>query len=62
MAHVKQAILDSLGKPHAHPDGATVSDLERVLGNPALARVVFEKRAQVEELFRQHDAVVKALT
>ena len=62
MAHVKLAILDSAGAVHPTADSATIADLARLLDNAAHGRMVFEKRAQIEELFRQHDEMVQALT
>lgn len=62
MAHTKVAVFDSANKFHADPDSATMSDLSRLLGNAGLGKLVFENRAGIEELFRQHDEVVRELT
>lgn len=68
MAKVVQAYADNRGKRHDTPTDATISDLAAVLGRISLdagiaggiAKLILEKRAEIEQVFAQHDAMNQA--
>lgn len=59
MAKLVRHYSDNAGRPHNTLRQATVSDLSEVLGNYAFATDVMNKRKEIEEIFRQHDAAGK---
>ena len=65
MAQIAQAYMDSKGRLCKTPDEATISDLTAILGgaeaNTATARIILEKREQIEQLFREHDTMLGKL-
>lgn len=65
MAKMVPAFADNSGKLHATAENATLSDIAGILGrlgsDPGLtdgiARKVLEKRAELEAIFAEHDAL-----
>lgn len=55
MAQTKVAYQDHAGQFHSTPEASNVSDLARLLDNAAFGRQVFEKREDIERIFREHD-------
>lgn len=68
MARIATAYADNAGRLHASPGEATVSDLAAVLGRigaeagitGGLAKLLLEKRAEIEQVFAEHDAMARA--
>ena len=69
MAQKGVGYFDSKGHFFKHPDEATISDLASLLGQigegdslaPGIAHMLLEKRAQVEQIFAEHDAMIEGL-
>jgi hypothetical protein len=61
--------FDSRGQFFKHPDEATISDLAAVLGRvgegdslaPGIAKILLEKRREIEHIFADHDAMVQGV-
>ena len=59
--------FDSKGHFYRTPDEATLSDLAALLGRmgdgdslaPGIAKILFEKRREIEHLFHEHDLMVQ---
>ena len=59
--------FDSRGQFFKHPDEATISDLAAMLGRvgegdslaPGIAKILLEKRREIEHVFADHDAMVQ---
>ena len=66
MATECTAYRDGKGGLHATPERATLADLADVLGRvgeeggmtAGVAKLLFEKRAQLERVFAEHDAMI----
>lgn len=64
------AYRDSRGGLHGNAARATLEDLAGVLGRvgdeggmtPGVARVVFDKRVEIEKVFAEYDAMIAAST
>jgi hypothetical protein len=62
------AYRDSKGGLHASAERATLEDLAGVLGRvgdeggmtPGVARMIFDKRQEIERVFAEHDALHRA--
>lgn len=60
------AYRDSKGGLHSSPEKATLEDLAAVLGRvgdeggmtSGVARMIFDKRAEIERVFAEHDALL----
>ncbi len=69
MAKIGQAFFDNSGGFHRSPADATQADIARLLGKigdghsltPGIAKLILDKRADLELIFREHDAMNKAL-
>ena len=65
MATECTAYRDSKGTLHATPEKATLADLADVLGRvgeeggmtAGVAKLLFDKRAELERVFAEHDAI-----
>jgi hypothetical protein len=65
MATLGKCFYDAKGQVHKMPDDATKSDLAAVLGKvgegdslaPGIATTLLEKRADIERIFAEHDAI-----
>jgi hypothetical protein len=65
MPNIGPSIFDRKGQTHKTADDATASDIASVLGRvgdgdslaPGIARVILEKRAELEAIFVEHDMV-----
>ena len=61
--------FDSRGQFFKHPDEATISDLAAMLGRvgegdslaPGIAKILLEKRREIEHVFADHDAMVQGI-
>jgi hypothetical protein len=59
--------FDSRGQFFKHPDEATISDLAAMLGRvgegdglaPGIAKILLEKRREIEHIFADHDNMVQ---
>lgn len=68
MASGCMAYRDSKGYLHTSPEKATLEDLASVLGRvgdeggmtSGVARMIFDKRQEIERVFAEHDAMVEA--
>lgn len=68
MASGCMAYRDSKGSLHTNPEKATLEDLAAVLGRvgdeggmtSGVARMIFDKRQEIERVFGEHDAMVAA--
>ncbi|WP_404479570.1 hypothetical protein [Novosphingobium sp. BL-52-GroH] len=66
MASECTAYRDSKGGLHSSPEKATLEDLAGVLGRVGdeggmtggVARMIFDKRVEIERVFAEHDAIV----
>jgi hypothetical protein len=66
MAHSGTGYFDSKGQYFKSPEEATMSDLAGLLGRvgegdslaPGIANILLEKRADVERIFADHDAML----
>lgn len=66
MARTGIGYFDTKGNFYKTPTEATVSDLSRVLGKigdgeslaPGIAHTMLERRAEIERLFAEHDAMM----
>lgn len=63
MARLTKAFADGRNRLHNTADAATISDLTRLFGCDSrgaigLANQIFEKRSEIERIFREHDAMV----
>jgi hypothetical protein len=66
MATHGAAFFDAKGQFFKTPEDATCSDLSAILGRvgegdslaPGLAKTLFEKRAEIERVFAEHDKMV----
>jgi hypothetical protein len=66
MAHTGTGYFDSKGQYFRSPTEATVSDLAALLGRvgegeslaPGIAHMMLEKRAEIERIFADHDAML----
>jgi hypothetical protein len=66
MATHGHAFFDCKGQYFKSPEEATVSDLAAVLGRvgegeslaPGIAKMIFERRAEIERIFTDHDEMV----
>lgn len=67
MAHTGTGYFDSKGQYFRTPSEATVSDLAGLLGRvgegeslaPGIAHMILEKRAEIERIFADHDAMLE---
>ncbi|WP_379550012.1 hypothetical protein ACRAQ7_14035 [Erythrobacter sp. W53] len=67
MARKGVGFFDSKGQFFKNPEQATRSDLAALLGKigdgeslaPGIAHTLLEKRAEIERLFAEHDAMVR---
>jgi ribosomal protein S9 len=65
MAKQTRSYEDAKGKLHKKPDDATRADLAAVIGGgasntddsiaPGIAATIFQRRADIERIFREHD-------
>ncbi len=63
MATCGTAFFDTKGHYYRTPEEATMSDLAGILGRvgegeslaPGIAKTLFEKRAEIEKIFQDHD-------
>ncbi len=61
--------FDGKGVFHKHPEEATISDLAGILGRvgegdslaPGIAKILLEKRREIEHIFADHDAMIQGL-
>ncbi|GFE77646.1 hypothetical protein [Novosphingobium sp. TCA1] len=68
MATECTAYRDSKGTLHSSLEKATLEDLAAVLGRvgdeggmtSGVARMIFDKRSEIERVFAEHDALVKS--
>jgi hypothetical protein len=66
MAHTGTGYFDSKGQYFKTPGEATISDLAALLGRvgegdslaPGIALIMLEKRAEIERIFADHDAML----
>lgn len=66
MAHQGMGFFDSKGQFFKTPEEATQSDLSALLGRigdgdslaPGIAVMLLERRAEVERIFAEHDAMI----
>lgn len=69
MAKIGQTCFDNKGESHASPELATISDLVALFGRmngpegmaDGVARLILERRKEIEQAFAEHDAMVTAL-
>ncbi len=67
MAHIGNGYFDKRGHFFKTPEEATVSDIAAILGRigdgeslaPGIAQMLLDRRADIEEVFIQHDAMVR---
>ncbi|MBK6706213.1 MAG: hypothetical protein IPG54_01495 [Sphingomonadales bacterium] len=67
MAHTGTGYFDSKGQYFRNPSEATISDLAGLLGRvgdgeslaPGIAHMILEKRAEIERIFADHDAMLE---
>lgn len=68
MASECTAYRDAKGGLHSSPEKATLEDLASVLGRvgdeggmtAGVARMIYDKRAEIERIFAEHDSIVAA--
>jgi hypothetical protein len=68
MARECTAYRDAKGGLHSSPEKATLEDLASVLGRVGdeagmtggVARMIFDKRGDIERVFAEHDAMIAA--
>jgi len=68
MAKLTQAFVDNRGQLHPSAPDATISDLAGVLGRigaeagitGGIAKLLLEKRGEIELVYAEHDAMVRA--
>ncbi len=68
MAHSGMAFFDSKGQLFRSAEDATLSDLSGLLGRvgegeslaPGIAKILLEKRAEIERIFNDHDGMIAA--
>ncbi len=68
MASECMAYRDAKGGLHSSAERATLEDLAAVLGRvgdeggmtSGVARMIFDKRAEIERIFAEHDSMVEA--
>lgn len=68
MATECTAYRDNKGSLHPTPERATLADLAHVLGRvgeeggmtAGVAKLIFEKREEIERVFAEHDAILAA--
>jgi hypothetical protein len=66
MAHTGTGYFDSKGQYFKTPNEASISDLAGLLGRvgegdslaPGIAHMMLEKRAEIERIFADHDAML----
>jgi hypothetical protein len=66
MAHTGTGYFDSKGQYFKTPSEASISDLAGLLGRvgegdslaPGIAHIMLEKRAEIERIFADHDAML----
>ncbi len=66
MAHTGTGFFDSKGQYFKTPNEATMSDLAALLGRvgegeslaPGIAFILLEKRAEIEQIYTDHDAMI----
>ena len=67
MAHIGNGYFDKRGHFFKSPEDATVSDIAAILGRigdgeslaPGIAQMLLDRRADIEEIFVQHDIMVQ---
>ena len=67
MAHIGNGYFDKRGHFFKSPEEATVSDIAAILGRigdgeslaPGIAQMLLDRRADIEEIFVQHDIMVQ---
>lgn len=67
MAHTGTGYFDSKGQYFRTPSEATISDLAGLLGRvgdgeslaPGIAHIILEKRAEIERILTDHDAMLE---
>ena len=67
MAHIGNGYFDKRGHFFKSPEEATVSDIAAILGRigdgeslaPGIAQMLLDRRADIEEIFVQHDLMVQ---
>ena len=67
MAHIGNGYFDKRGHFFKSPEDATVSDIAAILGRigdgeslaPGIAQMLLDRRADIEEIFVQHDLMVQ---
>ncbi len=67
MAHIGNGYFDKRGHFFKTPEEATVSDIAAILGRigdgeslaPGIAQMLLDRRDDIEEIFAQHDAMVR---
>ena len=69
MAKLAQCFADNAGSAHDTPEAATIADIAMVLGRLSadsgiaggVAKLIFDKRAEIEAAFADFDAMVATL-
>lgn len=69
MAKSGTCYFDAKGGVHKTPDEATKADIAAILGKvgegdslaPGIATIILDKRAEIERVFREHDALNRPL-
>ncbi len=67
MAHIGNGYFDKRGHFFKTPEEATISDIAAILGRigdgeslaPGIAQMLLDRRVDIEEIFVQHDAMVR---
>lgn len=67
MAHSGIGYFDSKGQYHRGPEEATMSDLSALLGRvgegdslaPGIAKIILDRRTEIEDIFREHDNMIE---
>jgi hypothetical protein len=62
--------FDGKGQFHKNPEEATISDLSGLLGRvgegdslaPGIAKILLDRRREIEHIFADHDAMMEGLT
>lgn len=57
MPKIVTTFQDSKGNPHPTLERATLSDLTNLLGNPGMATLVYNKRAELTAILAEHEAM-----
>lgn len=68
MAEIAQAYRDGAGKLHTTVEAATIADIAAAIGRvgeeggltEGIAKLIFERRSQIEATLAQHDQMVAA--